>query len=100
MWLQQWIFHFEVRRHARPQKLFAPARERHVAIADRPAQRLGQHARVVLQIGQFKAGQIVDLADVRRGIVGGGKTSPISAVDVARAVSVVLDVSLSLRPCV
>jgi hypothetical protein len=40
----------DVHRHARPQKLFAPARERHVAIADRPAQRLGEHARVVLQV--------------------------------------------------
>ena len=58
-----------VRRHARPQKLFAPAGEWHVAIADRPAERLGEHAGVVLQIGRFKAGQIVDLADVRRGIV-------------------------------
>src|SRR6478609_5090657 len=59
----------DVRRHARPQKLFAPAGEWHVAIADRPTQRLGEHARVVLQIGRFKAGQIVDLADVRRGIL-------------------------------
>src|SRR5437763_7454214 len=41
----------------------------HVAIPDCPSQRLGEHACVVLQIGRFKAGQIVDLADVRRGII-------------------------------
>jgi hypothetical protein len=40
-----------------------------VKVFPRPAQRLGEHPRVVLQIGRFKAGQIVDLADVRRGIV-------------------------------
>ena len=59
----------DVRGHASPQKLFAPVGEWHVAIVDRPTQRLGEHARVVLQIGRFKPGQIVDLADVRRGIL-------------------------------
>ena len=46
----------KVRRHARPQKLFAPAGEWHVAIADRPTQRLGERARIMFQIGGFKTG--------------------------------------------
>jgi len=38
----------EVRWHRRLPKPFAPLRERHVAIADRPAERLGKDARVVV----------------------------------------------------
>ena len=72
----------DVRGHARSQKLFAPAGEWHVAIADRPTERLGERACVVLQIGRFKAGQIVDLADVRRVVVlDGGRSRVIVARD-------------------
>src|SRR5262249_45866231 len=35
---------------------------------DRSTQRLGKYARIVTEIGGFKTGQIVDLADVRRGV--------------------------------
>src|SRR6516162_3173247 len=58
-----------VSRHTRPQQFFAPAGEWHVAIADRSTQCLGEYARVVLQIGRFKTGQILDFADVRRGVL-------------------------------
>jgi len=40
-----------------------------VAITDRPAERLGEDARVVVQVGRFRAGQIVDVTDVRRWVV-------------------------------
>src|SRR6266481_6705131 len=45
-----------------PPKAFAPRRERDVAISDRPAERLGERARIVVQIGGFRSGQIVDLS--------------------------------------
>jgi hypothetical protein len=43
----------DVRRHTSPQKLFAPAGEWHVTIADRPTQRLGEHVRIVVPIGNL-----------------------------------------------
>ena len=58
-----------MRRHTRLQKFLAPARERHVAIADCPPERLGEDACIVLRVGRFKAGQIVYPADVRRGVI-------------------------------
>src|SRR5258705_13030351 len=50
-------------------KAFAPRREWDVAISDGPAERLGENARIVLQIGGFRPRQIVDLADMRCGVV-------------------------------
>jgi len=56
-------------RQARRLKLFAPLGSWRVAIADRPAERLGEDARVVIQVGRFRPGQIIDVTDVRRRIV-------------------------------
>src|SRR3984893_2603683 len=50
-------------------KAFAPRREWDVAISDGPAERLGEDARIVVQVGRFRPGQIVDLSDMRCGIV-------------------------------
>jgi len=49
----------DVRRHARPQKLFAPAGEWHVAIVDCPTQRLGEHARVVFRESSSRASSLL-----------------------------------------
>jgi NAD(P)H-binding len=59
----------DVLRQARRPKLFAPLGSRRVAIADRPAERLGEDARIVVQVGRFRPGQIVDVTDVRRRVV-------------------------------
>ena len=56
-------------RQARRQKFFAPLGNWRVAIADRPAERLGEDARIVVQVGRFRPGQIVDVTDVRRRVV-------------------------------
>src|ERR1700726_4801817 len=50
-------------------KAFAPRREWDVAISDGPAERLGEDARIVVQIGRFRPRQIVDLSDMRCGVV-------------------------------
>src|SRR3984893_4357622 len=50
-------------------KTFAPRREWDVAISDRPAERLGKDARIVVQIDRFRSRQIVDLSDMRCGVV-------------------------------
>ena len=50
-------------------KAFAPRREPDVAISDGPAERLGENARIVLQVGRSRSGEIVDLSDLRHGIV-------------------------------
>src|SRR5215472_3909704 len=50
-------------------KPFAPRREWCVAISDGPAERLGEDARIVVQIGRFPPRQIVDLSDMRCGVV-------------------------------
>ena len=50
-------------------KAFAPRREWDVAISDGPAERLGEDTRIVIQIGRFRARQIVDLSDMRCGVV-------------------------------
>ena len=57
-----------LRQACRP-KFFALLGGWRVAIADRPAERLGEDARVVVQIGRFRPGQIVDVTDVRRRVV-------------------------------
>src|SRR5262245_28154662 len=44
-------------------KAFAPCRERDVAISDGPAERLGEHGGIVVQIGGFWPRQIVDLSE-------------------------------------
>src|SRR5262249_13736627 len=44
-------------------KAFGPRREWDVAIYDGPAKRPGENTRVVVQIGRFRARQIVDLSD-------------------------------------
>src|SRR6202790_3920453 len=59
----------DVLRKSRPPKAFAPRREWDVAISDGPAERLGENARIVLQIGGFRPRQIVDLSDMRCGVV-------------------------------
>jgi NAD(P)-dependent dehydrogenase (short-subunit alcohol dehydrogenase family) len=46
-------------RQARRPKFFAPLGSWRVAIADCPAERLGEDARVVVQVGRFRPGQIV-----------------------------------------
>src|SRR6266481_2510745 len=53
----------------RPPKAFAPRREWDVAISDWPAERLGENARIVVQIGGFRSGQIVDLSYMGCGVV-------------------------------
>src|ERR1700719_4115046 len=50
----------EVFRKPRLPKAFAPRREWDVAISDGPAKRLGEDARIVVQIGRFRPRQIVD----------------------------------------
>ena len=59
----------EVLRKSRLTKAFAPRREWDIAISDWPAQRLGEDARIMVQIGRFRPRQIVDLSDMRRGVV-------------------------------
>ena len=59
----------EVLRKPRLPKAFAPRREWDVAISDGPAERLGEDARIVVQIGRFRHRQIVDLSDMRCGVV-------------------------------
>ena len=59
----------DVLRKPRLPKTFAPRRERDIAISDGPAERLGEDARIVVQIGRFRARQIVDLSDMRCGVV-------------------------------
>src|ERR1700674_1893598 len=59
----------EVLRKPRLPKAFAPRREWDVAISDGPAERLGEDARIVVQVGRFRPGQIVDLSDMRCGVV-------------------------------
>src|ERR1700736_1734718 len=54
---------------SRPPKAFAPCREWNIAIPDGPAERIGENARIVLQIGGFRPRQIVDLSDMRCGVV-------------------------------
>ena len=58
-----------VLRQARRPKFFAQLGNWRVAIADRPAERLGKDARVVVKVGRFRPGQIVDVTDVRRRVV-------------------------------
>lgn len=53
----------------RSPEAFAPRREWGVAIADRPPERLGEKPRVVVWVGRFRPGQIVDLSNMRRGVV-------------------------------
>src|SRR5439155_19181869 len=50
----------EVLRTPRLPKAFAPRRGWDVAISDGPAERLGEDARIVIQIGRFRPRQIVD----------------------------------------
>src|SRR5215813_14281892 len=56
-------------RQARRPKFFAPLGSWRVAIADRPAERLGEDARVVVHVGRFRSGEIVDVTDMRRRVV-------------------------------
>ena len=49
----------DVLRIPRLPKAFAPRREWDVAISDGPAERLGEDARIVVQIGRFRPRQIV-----------------------------------------
>src|SRR6202043_1801377 len=55
----------DVLRIPRLPKALAPRRERDVAIADGPAERRGEDARIMVQIGRFRSRQIVDLSDMR-----------------------------------
>src|SRR5262252_3118508 len=50
-------------------KAFAPRRGWDVAISDRPAERPGEDARIVVQVGRFRPGQIIDVSDMRCGVV-------------------------------
>jgi hypothetical protein len=50
-------------------KASAPRREWDIAISDGPAERLREDARIVVQVGQSRPGQIVDLSDMRCGVV-------------------------------
>jgi hypothetical protein len=59
----------EVLRKPRLPKAFAPRREWDVAISDGPAERLGEDARIVVQVGRFRPREIVDLSDMRCGVV-------------------------------
>src|SRR5215831_13546300 len=59
----------EVLRKPRLPKAFVPGRKWDVAISDGPAERLGKDASIVVQIGRFRPRQIVDLSDVRCGVV-------------------------------
>jgi hypothetical protein len=59
----------DVLRIRRLTKASAPRREWDVAISDRSAERLGEDARIVIQIGRLRPGQIVYLSDMRCGDV-------------------------------
>src|SRR5215470_19639982 len=59
----------EVFRKSRLTKAFAPRREWDIAISDGPAERLGENARIVVQIGRFRPRQIVDSSNMRCGVV-------------------------------
>src|SRR5712664_1438032 len=54
----------DVLRKPRLPQAFAPRREWDVAISDGPAERLGENARIVVQIGGFRPRQVVDLSDM------------------------------------
>jgi len=56
-------------RQVRRPKFFVPLGSWRVAIADRPTERLGEDACVVVQVGRLRPGQIVDVTDVRRRVV-------------------------------
>src|SRR5215468_7054005 len=56
-------------RKPRLTKALAPCLEWEVAISDGPAERLGEDARIVVQIGRFRPRQIVDLSDMGCGVV-------------------------------
>ena len=56
-------------RQARRPQFFTPLGSWRVAIADCPAERFGEYARVVVQVGRFRPGQIVDVTYVRRRVV-------------------------------
>ena len=53
-----------VLRKPRLPKTVAPRRERNVVISDGPAERLGEDARIVVQIGQFRPCEIKYGADL------------------------------------
>src|ERR1700730_13223932 len=59
----------DVLRIPRLTKAFAPRRAGDVAISDGPAERLGEDARIVVQIGRFRPRQVVDLSDMRSGVL-------------------------------
>src|SRR5262249_53961375 len=59
----------DVLRIPRLPKAFAPRLEMDVAISDGPAKRLREDASKVVQISRFRPRQIVDLSDMRYGIV-------------------------------
>jgi hypothetical protein len=59
----------EMLRKPRLSKAFAPRREWDVAISDGPTERFGENARIVVHVGRFRPGQIVDLSDMRCGVV-------------------------------
>src|SRR5258708_25549604 len=52
----------EVFRKPRLPKAFAPRRAWDVAISDGPAQRLGEDARIILQVGRFLPREVVSLS--------------------------------------
>ena len=54
---------------ARDPKFFAPLGGGRVAIADRPAEHFGEDTRIVVEVGRYRPGQIVDVTDVRRRVV-------------------------------
>ena len=56
-------------RKPRLPKTFTPRREWDVAISDGPTEHVGEDARIVVQIGLFRPRQIVDLSDMRCGVV-------------------------------
>src|SRR6516162_8299043 len=59
----------DVLRKPRLPKAFAPPLEWDVAISDGPAKRLGKDASIVVQIRRFRPRQIIDLSDMRCGVV-------------------------------
>src|SRR5262245_27429343 len=59
----------EVLRKPHLTKAFAPRRDWYVAISDGPAESLGEDTRIVVQIGRFRPRHIVDLSDMRCGVV-------------------------------
>jgi len=52
-----------------PAEVFRSTRKLARRDSDCPAERLGEDARIVVQVGRFGAGQIVDVTDVRRRVV-------------------------------